>query len=359
AESEAFAKVKTAADWEKFRDSRLAALKRMLGAGAFPGGAAGEVKHHVGKTLQGDGFKVHNVVIEQRPGQPVTANLYLPDPPAKRPGPGVLIISSHHNPKGQGELQDMGMTWARSGAVVLVADNPGYGERKQQRFGGREDYRWRYHMGKQLYVVSETLIGWIVADHRRGLDLLCSLKEVDPKRIILIGSVAGGGDPSAVLAALDPRVTCSIPFNFGSTGTPKPTEADPKPVPNHMGGGYWEGTRCLRGTGPGGYAPWMIVAAAAPRCTIFAKEFKWARDDDQGYARIARVFDLYGAGDKLGSLYGYGGVTQSSKVASHCNNVGPHHRKQIYPLLAKWLKMPVPTEYRKRFERAELYGLTP
>ncbi len=358
AETKAFAKLRSRADWEAFRDKRLAALKRALGPGAFDTAGAGKVVHHVTGTLGGPGFRVEKLVIEPRPGLPVTANLYLPDPLPKRRVPGILIISSHHNPKGQGELQDMGMTWARSGAIVLVPDNLGHGERKQQRFGKREDYRWRYHLGNQLYTVGETLMGWMVADSRRALDLLCSLKQVDPKRVILMGAVAGGGDPSAVLAVFDPRVTCSIPFNFGSAIAPKPTDEDPKPIPDFMRWADWESTRALLGNGPGGYVPWMIVACTAPRWTIFAKEFDWSPQRDQGFGRIARVFELYGARDKLGSMHGYGRGSMSSREASHCNNVGPHHRKQIYPILRKWLKMPVPTEYRSRVRREDLYCLT-
>ena len=34
--------------------------------------------------------------------------------------PGLLIVHSHHRDKTHGELQDMGMTWARAGCLVLV-----------------------------------------------------------------------------------------------------------------------------------------------------------------------------------------------------------------------------------------------
>jgi len=33
--------------------------------------------------------------------------------------PGIVLAHSHHNPKWEGELQDMGMTWARAGTAVL------------------------------------------------------------------------------------------------------------------------------------------------------------------------------------------------------------------------------------------------
>ena len=73
-----------------------------------------DLKVRVTRTLDGDGYRVENVVFESRPGVLVTANLYAPEKPGKKM-PGILIVHSHHNPKTQGELQDMGMTWTKSG----------------------------------------------------------------------------------------------------------------------------------------------------------------------------------------------------------------------------------------------------
>mgnify|MGYP003341777882 CR=1 FL=1 len=56
-----------------------------------------------------------------------------------------------------------------------------------------------------MHLAGESLIGWMAWDLMRGVDLLLAQKGIDPKRIILLGSVAGGGDPAAVVAALDER----------------------------------------------------------------------------------------------------------------------------------------------------------
>jgi hypothetical protein len=105
-ETAAWSKVQTRAEWEQFRDTRLLALKASLGQ--FPPPPE-NLKVRVTRTLQGDGFRIENLVFESRPGLLVTANLYLPAAVAKKM-PGILICHSHHNPKTQGELQDMGMT---------------------------------------------------------------------------------------------------------------------------------------------------------------------------------------------------------------------------------------------------------
>jgi len=359
-EDRAWAKVKSVADWERFRDARLAALRRSLGtslAWADRPAATPTPRVEVTGTVTGEGFRIQNLVIAGRPFLPITGNLYLPHPLPKAGMPGILICTSHHNSKTQRELLDMGMTWARTGAMVLVLDNIGYSERRQQRYGGREDYRWRYYLGMQLYTVSESLIGWMVDDLHRGIDVLLTRPGVDPKRIIAMGSVAGGGDPVAVLGAFDRRIRCVIPFNFGSAWVRK-GPGDSEWV-NYVGGGDFETTRCLRNSARDGFVPWGLVAGAAPRYVIFAKEFGWTAAKDPGFGRVTEVFDLYRARDRLDSIHGWGGVSQSGREASHCSNVGPPHRKAIYPILERWLKMPVPKEYRKRVDYAVLTCMTP
>src|SRR5581483_9503599 len=135
----------------------------------------------------------------------VTANLYLPAE-AKPAMPGIVIVHSLHAPKTQFENQDMGIMWARGGAAVLVMDQPGYGDRLEAYPWAREFYHSRYVSGMQLYLVGESHIKWMVWDIMRGIDLLLDRKDIDPKRIVLLGAVAGGGDPAAVEAALDTRV---------------------------------------------------------------------------------------------------------------------------------------------------------
>ena len=120
--------------------------------------------------------------------------------------PGILISHSHHNPKTQGELQDMGMTWARQGCLVLVMDHLGHGERRQHPFrteadyprpfrAGRQDYYFRYNTGVQLQLVGESLMGWMVWDLMRGLDLLLARPGIDKDRIILLGCGRRGRRP--------------------------------------------------------------------------------------------------------------------------------------------------------------------
>src|SRR5262249_26343879 len=108
-------KVRSRADWGRFRDGRVQALRASLGA--FPP-APRDMKVQVTATREGDGYRVDNLVFESRPGLVVTANLYRP---AKLSSsmPGIVVCHSHHQPKHLGARQDMGMTWARAGCLVL------------------------------------------------------------------------------------------------------------------------------------------------------------------------------------------------------------------------------------------------
>jgi hypothetical protein len=106
-------KIKTREQWEKYRDERIARLRQSLGE--WPTPAKPNVR--VTGVVKGDGFNIENVAYESRPGFWVTGNLYVPARPGKSM-PGILIAHAHHNGKRHSELQDMGMTWARSGCVV-------------------------------------------------------------------------------------------------------------------------------------------------------------------------------------------------------------------------------------------------
>jgi hypothetical protein len=367
-ETAAWQALKTRADWERYRDVRLKALRESLGEFLSP---PKELKVHVTRTLPGEGFQIENLYFESRPGLVVTANLYLPDPP-RQSMPGILICHSHHNPKTQGELQDMGMTWARQGCLVLVMDQIGHGERRQHPFTdaskfagafkhGRQDYYFRYNVAGQLHVVGESLIGWMVWDLMRGVDLLLSKPGVAKDRIVLLGAVAGGGDPAAVTAALDRRIAAVAPFNFGGPQpeTKYPLPKDAENAFNYAGSGSWESTRNLRLSARDGFLPWVIVGAVAPRGLIYAHEFAWDPARDPVWKRLEKIYDWYGARDRLASVAGKGSVKGKPPESTHCNNIGPVHRRQIYPALKRWFGIAEPgKEYQKRRPAEDLICLT-
>lgn len=366
-ENMAWSKVKCRDDWERFRDQRLNALRESLGQ--FPP-LPKDLNIETTGRIEGDGYRIENIVLESRPGLLVTANLYLPAKP-RESMPAVLFSHSHHNPKTQGELQDMGTTWARQGWLVLVMDLLGHGERRQHPFVssdqypkpfrvGRQDYYFRYNLGLQLQLVGESLMGWMVWDLMRGVDLLCSREGVDEDRIVLIGSVAGGGDPAAVAAALDPRIAAVAPFNFGGPQPDYPIPQDAEKEFYYFGVAYWETTRCLRLGGRDGFAHWVITACAAPRGLIYSHEFAWDRARDPVWPRLEKVFSFYDARDRLAVAAGRGHLKGRPPESTHCNNVGVVHRRELYPHLARWFDRQLPAdEFQNRHEVDELLCITP
>lgn len=367
---EQWSKIASREQWEKFRDERIAALRRSLGDYPAP---PTKLNVKTTGTVNGDGFNIENVVYESRPGQWVAGNLYVPAKPTKSM-PGILIAHAHHGGKLDRELQDMGMTWARAGCQVLVIDQVGYGERRSHPFHrdpdfskpyrtGRQDYFFRQDTGVQLQLVGDSLMGWMAWDLMRGVDLLLARDGTDPRRIILLGAVAGGGDPAGVTAALDHRITCVVPFNFGG---PQPETRYPLPEDsetsfNYLGGSYWESTRGLRLGGRDDFLHWVIVGSTAPRHLIHAHEFSWDGEHDPVWKRYQRIWgEFYKSPDNIGVAHGKGLLSQRPPQASHCNNIGEFHRRMIHPLFGRWfgIKVSEKDEYSAPRPSAELICLT-
>ena len=277
AERTEWQKVKTRSDWEMFRDQRITALRKSLGP--FP--ERTPLCPAVTRRIDtGEGFVIENVVYESMPGRLVPANLYLPSTTSTGRIPAIVVVHSHHAPKTQSELQDMGMTWARAGVAVLVPDQPGAGERIESQAWPRESYYSRYAMSMQLYLAGESLMKWMVWDLMRGIDLLLTRPSIDPQRIVMLGAVAGGGDPAAVTAALDSRIAAVIPFNFGEAGPEEHYTEGPRPYDFETadpGWGYWESTRNLHRSAAGQFFPWLICVSVAPRPFLFSFEIGWPK----------------------------------------------------------------------------------
>lgn len=357
-------------DWDRFRRTKLRALYESLGP--FPD-VPERLRIERSGDRTGDGYRLEKLVFESRPGLWVTAHLYGPVEPAASM-PGILICHSHHAPKEHGELQDMGMSWARQGCFVLIPDLLGHGERRQHPFRtpsdhgkpfrvGRQDYYFRYDMGVQLHLLGESLMGYFVWDLWRCVDVLLRRPRIDPQRIILLGAVAGGGDPVAVAAALDPRIQAAVPFNFGGPQpeTRYPLPEDAENVFNYAGSGSFESTRNLRRSAGEGFLPWVIVGAIAPRKLIYAHEFAWDRPRDPVWRRLQKIYAFYDAGRFLAPCHGRGVLKGRPPDATHCGNIGREHRRMIHPVFERWfdIALTTETEYSARIEREELRSMTP
>lgn len=153
------------------------------------------------------GYEVRNIVFQTRPDVYATANLYIPD--GKGPFPGVINMLGHWR-KGKIDStgpQAVGHSLALSGYVCLTVDPWGSGERTTTH--GDFEYHGS-NLGASLMNIGESLLGVQVSDNIRGVDLLCSLPQVDAEKIGATGA-SGGGNQTMWLAAVDERVKASVP----------------------------------------------------------------------------------------------------------------------------------------------------
>ncbi|HUS05604.1 MAG TPA: acetylxylan esterase [Bryobacteraceae bacterium] len=327
AERSAWEKVQTRADWEQFRDQRMQALKQW--AGTFPT-AKPPLEARVTARRQGEGYRLENIVFQIRPQYWMAANLYLPT--QAKQIPGIIIVPSQHYPKTQGELHDMGEMWARSGSAVLIIERPGYGERTETTPYYRQGTGSRFNFSKQLFLVGESYSGWSAWDVIRSVDFLYERPEIDKQRIILLGSVAGGGEIAGMAAALDPRITAVAPYNYDQ--------------------GHVRIHGDLPGQIAGQFSPWLISASVAPRKFIRAFEFGWegAEEPDypnlwvDGMERSQKVWGFYNAAENLATTQAYGLIRLSMERVSHCFSIGPQQRLGLYPIFQRWFQMAFPSK---------------
>ena len=149
-----------------------------------------------------DGYTVQNVAIETIPGVYLCGSLYKPAK-GKGPFPVVLCPYGHFaNPdtnlygRYRPDMQYRCATLARMGAVVFNYDMFAWGESRLQF--ASELHKTGLAQTMQTY------------NSMRAIDYLTSLPFADSKRIGITGA-SGGGTQSFLAAALDDRITVSVP----------------------------------------------------------------------------------------------------------------------------------------------------
>jgi pimeloyl-ACP methyl ester carboxylesterase len=190
-------------DWNSYRQKLRSQLWKLLGTSYdenLP------LDYQVLKEFSYDNIIIKTVIYQTRPNIYTTATIYHPQ--GDGPFPGVLNLHGHWL---EGRLaprvQSRGLLLAKNGYLVLSPDTFGLGERStihtQYEHHGRT-------LGASLYNVGETLMGCILVDNKRSIDLLLSLKEVDNNNIGVTGA-SGGGNQTMWLAAMDDRIKAAVP----------------------------------------------------------------------------------------------------------------------------------------------------
>ncbi len=160
------------------------------------------------RTIRKSSFQIQLLEAETWPGVSAAANLYVPERALSGQKCPLIVVCCGH--AGNGRLdtayQTMAAMLAASGAVALIADNIGQGERVPM---GHFDCPGVFACGLSLQglIVMET-VGW--------LRWAMKLPYVDSSRIGATGN-SGGGALTLFLCALFPELLAACPTGYPST----------------------------------------------------------------------------------------------------------------------------------------------
>jgi dienelactone hydrolase len=282
----------TLAEWE----TRRAVVRRHVleSLGLVPEPKRLPLNVRVSGQLGRDGYVIKRVYWQTWPSYYASGYLYLPKGLAGK-APGILNPHGHwengaRNPVVQARMIGL----ARKGYVALSVDSV---------------HAYDYYSG----VTPLTVMTW---NNIRGIDLLCSLPEVDPERIGCTGC-SGGGQQTFYLMCVEDRLKAAVPVNLVSEAR-RIISSEMHHCPcNHVAGFLAETDETEA----------SAVFAPQPALYICVTQdwTKWF--PQEGYPEIRAIHHLYGASDKV-----------------NCIQHDWHHdysqpmREQAYEWFNRWLK---------------------
>lgn len=165
-------------------------------------------------TLSRDGYRIEKLVFESRPGFRVTANLYIPS--GSGPFPALLGAAGHSETgKADPVYQHFWVSMARRGVIVLAYDPPAQGERLVSPNSTNNSFEpgWgtdeHTAEGAQCLLTGSSFAAYEIWDGIRAVDYLLTRKDVDARRLGVVGN-SGGGTQAAYLLALEPRLSVGV-----------------------------------------------------------------------------------------------------------------------------------------------------
>ena len=175
-----------------------------------------------GPVVTCDGFTLQNVLFESQPGVYVVGHLFLPDAAKFTPPYPCVMMPMGHSDDGILNLRyatHAAMT-ARAGLAVFSWDPIGQGERRQIDRCLESQYsecaREHSSLGARGWLVGWNFARFRIWDAIRAVDYVLTRKEIDGKRLGVMGT-SGGGTMSAYMQALDERITVAFPNCFVSS----------------------------------------------------------------------------------------------------------------------------------------------
>jgi cephalosporin-C deacetylase-like acetyl esterase len=286
------ADIHTLDDWTARRAEYRRQLFEMLGLDPLP--ERTDLKQIVTGRVDHPEFTVENIQFQSRPGLYVTANLYLPKK-VSGPVPAILYVCGHAQVVQDGVAYGSKVSYqhhpgwfARNGYACLILDTLQLGEIAGIHHGLHREKMWWWSAR------GYTPAGVEAWNCIRALDYLQSRPEIDGSRIGVTGR-SGGGAYSWWIAALDDRIRAAVPV-AGITD-----------LENHVVDGCVEGhCDCMFMVHTYRWDYAQVAALVAPRPLLIGNSDKDSIFPLEGvvrlHAKVRRIYQLYGAADKLGLL---------------------------------------------------------
>lgn len=204
----------TQMDWEQ--RSREIREQILVSAGLWPMPPRLPGRVHRWDRQLYESYAVEKVLLETWPGFYLGGNLYLPTGQGAGPFPAVLNPHGHWE---QGRLTDTVeasiparcINFALRGCIAFAYDMVGYGDTyflpgRTETNANHSFYQRhrRFPNSPRLQLWSVSLLGLQLWNSIRAVDFLCSLSEVDVRRIGVTGA-SGGGTQTFLLGAVDDR----------------------------------------------------------------------------------------------------------------------------------------------------------
>lgn len=285
------------ASWEARRDSLRRCMREAIGLSPMPKspGSLPILK----KTRKYDGYKVENFAVEILPGVYTTGSIYKPII-ASGLSPIILNPNGHFGDgRYRADQQLRCATQARMGAISVSYDLFAWGESLLQ-FEGKDHRNSIAHTMQTLSAI-------------RILDYLCTLRNADKTRVAITGG-SGGGSQTMLMAAIDSRITVSIPTvmlsAYFSGGCPCESG-----MPIHLCGG---GTNNVE-----------MAAMFAPRPQLILSDGKdWTSDvPTVEFPFLQKTYSFYGKTD----------MVKNEHFPEEGHDYGLSKREASYVFLAKHL----------------------
>ena len=245
-------------------------------------------------------YTVENIAFESRPGVLVTGSLYAPTD-LKGKIAGVLSPHGHFEHGRQREdAQSRAASLVMMGAYVFTYDMVGYGE--------LSNYGWEHDHHKSLKLQLWNSI--------RALDYLLSLDNIDSKRIGITGA-SGGGTQTFLLAAVDSRISVSVPTVMVSA--------------HFFGGCVCESGMPIHKSEIHQTNNVEIACCFAPKPQMIISDGDdWTKNNATvEYPFMQHIYGLYGKKRNVGHVH----------LPNEVHDYGINKRLAMYPFMAKHLKL--------------------